>query len=184
MAVGGSPRMLRRLRRLRWLRTSVRADVLEGRWKPANAPEWPLSRYFQPQITGGVRHKLHTMLQPSSKVSKGPTPEPTALRPFAASFAPIHFAQPRDTPKTTQPAPCPACDPATLATLAAFPTPPPQLAAQYYHQPPPPPSILCCSCSAPHDDHHDASCVWMRGYVDVCVCVCLHQRGMMTRQPS
>ena len=169
------------LRRLRWLRTTVRADVLEGRWKPANAPEWPLSRYFQPQITGGDRHKLHTMLQPSSKVSRGPTQGPTPLRPFAASFEPIHFAQPRDTPKThsQHPGTLPslALRPYSLRPLRPLrPLPTPSTTAaqsgqsvlyhQYHlhHHHQHHPSSLCCSCSTPHDDHH-ASCVW------ICVCV-------------
>lgn len=64
---------------------------------------------------GGDRHKLHTMLQPSSKVSKGPTQDPLPPVPFAASFAPIHFAQPRDTLRHT---------PSTLPSLALRPCDP------------------------------------------------------------
>lgn len=85
---------------------------------------------------GGDRHKLHTMLQPSSKVSKGPTQDPLPPVPFAASFAPIHFAQPRDTLRHT-PSTLPSlalrpCDPATLRDPAI---PPPPRTTDYDHHP-------------------------------------------------
>lgn len=50
---------------------------------------------------------------------RDPRRDPLPPVPFAASFAPIHFAQPRDTLRHSHPAPCPSlalrpCDPATL----------------------------------------------------------------------
>lgn len=132
----------------------------------------------------GVRHKLHTMLQPSSKVSKGPTQDPLPPRPIccficADPFRPAaQHTQDTPTQHPAQPGPAtlrPLRDPAILPSPSLHHN---LLNTTYYTTTTTITTIffLCCSYRPPpRYDQHGAS--------GVCTCVWTLE-GVVAQQPN